>query len=236
MSSGEVVPVFDTVRKMLQNGTNQEDILKFMDTMYPQITKSLLHLDIQLCTKCHISKCNRTFPSGAIHSEIMIVGEAPGEQEEKQGEPFVGPAGQILTNLLNAASQKIHPRWNRDNIYISNTIKCRPTDGNANRVPKLEEIAACNSFLQKEIALVNPKIIICAGNVSARTLIHPKFKITDEHGKLFGDKIKMMAIYHPSFILRMGEDSDEGVKHKLQVWFDIVKANEFLDSVSDDEH
>jgi DNA polymerase len=160
----------------------------------------------------------------------MFVGEAPGEQEEKQGIPFVGPAGEILDHMLAAACEKIDPRWERNQVYITNTIKCRPVDGKSNRQPELKEIAACKSILDREIALVNPKVIICVGAVAASTLIHPGFKISQEHGKIFGDKIKYMAIYHPSYILRTGENTDAGIALKLEVWEDLIEINKYLDT------
>ena len=133
--------------------------------------------------------------------------------------------------MLNAAALKIHPRWAREKLYVSNTIKCRPTAGNSNRQPNTQEIATCKRFLDKEIALAKPKLIICVGAVAANTLIHPKFKITEEHGKFFGDSPRLVAIYHPSYILRMGEATPEGITAKKETWEDLININAYLDSL-----
>lgn len=130
--------------------------------------------------------------------------------------------------MLTAASEKINPLLARDQVWISNTIKCRPVSGTSNRQPDMKEIASCKIFLDREIALVNPKVIICVGAVAANTLIHPDFKISQEHGKIFGDKVKLMAIYHPSYILRKGEDTDEGIALKGEVWKDLIAINSYL--------
>lgn len=225
----------DTVIKMLMNQDEYSKILKFIDTTYPEIKRDILKNDILTCTGCDLFVCNHTPFTGNINSEIMFVGEAPGEQEERQGIPFVGPAGQLFNNMLAAAAEKIHPRWARDNVYITNTVKCRPTNGNKNRQPSVKEIASCRHFLDKEIQLVKPKIIICVGSVAAETLIHPNFKITEEHGKIFGDDIKLMAIYHPSYILHKGENTPQGVELKVQMWEDIKKANDYLENLRNQE-
>lgn len=219
------------IRKMLENNEPSEKILAFLDSTEPGMQSGILRQAIQLCKGCGLHECNHTPFTGNVRSELMFVGEAPGEQEEKSGEPFVGPAGELFTRMLTAAGNKINPRWSRDNIYITNTIKCRPIDGKSNRQPELKEIASCKPILDKEIAIVSPKMVICVGAVAANTLIHPNFKISEEHGKIFGDGMKLMAIYHPSYILRKGEESDEGVKLKTEVWEDIVAANAYLEGL-----
>jgi DNA polymerase len=155
----------------------------------------------------------------------------PGEQEEKQGIPFVGPAGELLDKMLLSAAEKINPRWARENLYITNTVKCRPVNGTSNRQPDIKEIAACKQILDKEIVIVKPKVIICVGAVAANTLIHPNFKITEEHGIMFGDNPKLIAIYHPSYVLRNGENSAQGIQSKKDMWADILKANEYIENL-----
>lgn len=226
-----VISTLDMVKKMLQNNDPAEKVLAFLDNALPSIFSTVLKQDIVECKECNLHECNHTLSVGDIHSEIMMVGEAPGENEEKQGIPFVGKSGELLTRMLDSAAEKIDPRWDRENIYITNTIKCRPKEGDSNRQPSMREIAACKPILDREIALVNPKVIICVGALAASTLIHPDFKITQEHGKIFGDKRKLIAIYHPSYILRKGEETEEGIDFKIDMWNDLITVNEYLDSI-----
>jgi DNA polymerase len=124
----------------------------------------------------------------------MLVGEGPGEQEDLQGEPFVGPAGRLLDDMLEMIG------LDRSRIYIANTVKCRPPH---NRDPQEEEMAACRPWLDEQIALVRPKFIVCLGRIAAGELIRKDFRITREHGQWFErDGIRYMAIYHPSALLR----------------------------------
>lgn len=221
---------FDTIKKMLSNKEPQETIISLVENLEKEIFKDAISTDIINCKSCELCNCNHTPFAGNINAEIMLVGEAPGEQEEKSGEPFVGPAGELLTRMLNSASEKINPRWNREQIYITNIVKCRCTDKEGhNRQPDLKEIATCRQFLSKEIKMVNPKIIICVGVTAANVIIHPNFKMGEEHGKMFNDGTQLMAIYHPSHILRIGEETDQGVNLKISMWEDILKANEYLD-------
>ena len=233
--SNAVAPILDMVRKMLQNNDPHEKILSFLDSSLPNVYSALLRDEILSCKACGLHECNHTPFIGNIYSEIMMVGEAPGEQEEKQGEPFVGPAGELFTRMLTAAAEKINPRWARDNVYITNTIKCRPKDGKSNRQPELREIAACKSILDREISIVKPKVIICVGAVAANTLIHPNFKITEEHGHMFGDKTKLVAIYHPSYVLHRGEDTEEGIKLKNEMWEDLIAINDYLEAIKNEK-
>lgn len=108
---------------------------------------------------------------------------------------------------------------------------CRPTENGKNREPNVKEISMCKKFLDKEIEIVNPKIIICVGSVAANTIIHPNFKMAEEHGKLFGDEVKMMAMYHPSYVLHKGVTSTEGKQAKISMWNDLKEANKYLDSL-----
>ena len=148
------------------------------------------------CRKCPLgeTRTKLVFGVGTAPSELMLVGEGPGEQEDLQGEPFVGPAGKLLDDMLEMIG------LDRTRIYIANTVKCRPP---MNRDPAEEEMAACRHWLDEQIALVQPKIIVCLGRIAAGELIKKDFRITREHGQWFthGD-VKMMAIYHPSALLR----------------------------------
>ena len=155
------------------------------------------------CGACHnCSLCeerhNVVFGTGNEHAEVMFIGEGPGEQEDLQGEPFVGPAGQLLDDMLEIIG------LSRKQIYIANIVKCRPPH---NRDPLNAEQEACIRYLRNQVALIRPKIIVCLGRIAAVRLMRSDFKITREHGQWM-DKgtCRMMAIYHPSALLR---DSDK---------------------------
>ena len=161
---------------------------------------------------CHVCELHRTrtqtvFGVGNPDADLLIVGEAPGADEDRQGEPFVGRAGQLLTAMLQAIGLK------RQDVYIANILKCRPP---GNRIPSIEEAAACQGFLQRQIALIEPKLILSVGAVSARNLLG-----TDEAvGRLrrrvheYGDpRIPLLVTYHPAYLLRRPEE-------KAKAWDD----------------
>lgn len=139
---------------------------------------------------------------GSLDSDMMVVGEAPGAQEDRQGRPFVGAAGQLLDQELERAA------IDRRRVYITNVVKCRPTlarEGRkVNRAPTAKETRAWMDVLNKEIEAVRPEVILCLGAVSASALIHPKFAITSERGKWFNGPLqtRIMATYHPAYLLR----------------------------------
>lgn len=148
------------------------------------------------CTKCGLRQtCNNVvFGVGRRDADILFVGEGPGEQEDLQGEPFVGAAGKLLDDMLSIID------LDRTNIYIANIVKCRPP---RNRDPHDEEQDACIDYLRNQVALIKPMIIVCLGRVAAKRLIDPNFKITHQHGMWYCEKgVWMTAIYHPSALLR----------------------------------
>lgn len=148
------------------------------------------------CEKCglHTTRNNVVFGVGRENADIMFIGEGPGEQEDLQGEPFVGAAGKLLDDMLSIIDV------NRTNCYIANIVKCRPP---MNRDPKDEEQDACIGYLQKQIQLVDPAIIVCLGRIAAKRIIDPEYRITKDHGKwICRDGIWMTAMYHPSALLR----------------------------------
>ena len=149
------------------------------------------------CQKCKLceTRHNVVFGVGNRSADIMFIGEGPGENEDLQGEPFVGRAGKYLDKLLAAVD------FSREkDIYIANMVKCRPPQ---NRDPLPEEQDACIGWLNTQISLIQPKIIVCLGRIAAMRLIKPDIKITKEHG-IFFDKngIKMVAMLHPAALLR----------------------------------
>ena len=148
------------------------------------------------CTRCPLSQTRHhvVFGVGPQDAEVMFVGEGPGENEDLQGEPFVGAAGKFLDEMLTIID------LGRHNCYITNIIKCRPPK---NRDPMQTEQDACIDFLRAQTKLLKPKIIVCLGRIAAMRLIQPDFKITREHGQ-FIEKggILFTALYHPSALLR----------------------------------
>lgn len=148
------------------------------------------------CQQCPLAQTRTqvVFGVGDPQAEVLIIGEAPGAREDELGEPFVGRAGKLLDDMLAMIG------LNRKNIYISNSVKCRPPQ---NRDPLPAEKAACSGYLQRQMALMQPKIIVCLGRISAMELIRPDFKITQEHGQFYEkDGVQMMALYHPAALLR----------------------------------
>ena len=143
-----------------------------------------------LCERRH----NLVFGVGNESAELMLIGEGPGEQEDLKGVPFVGPAGKLLDDMLAMID------LDRTKVYIANIVKCRPP---GNRDPLGIEQDACRGWLDRQIALVKPKIIVCLGRISAKALIDPDFRITREHGVWYDiDGRRVMATYHPSALLR----------------------------------
>jgi len=169
--------------------------------------------DVVQCTQCdlHKSRTNPVIGSGNHNADIMIVGEAPGEEEDKNGHPFVGAAGRILDKML------AYIQLERKDVYICNTIKCRPP-GNAD--PTDEQKTQCLSYLTRQIEAINPKIIVCLGNHATGTVMgflgleNKLESISKIHGKLFSTDpdimtVKIMPIYHPAAMLHnppLGEE------------------------------
>ena len=155
-----------------------------------------LKRDCAGCRCCSLGETRHklVFGVGNAQAEVMLIGEGPGEQEDLQGVPFVGPAGKLLDDMLEMID------LDRQKVYIANIVKCRPP---RNRDPLNVEQEACRSWLDRQIALVNPKIIVCLGRIAAMALIREDFRITREHGQWFErDGRRLMATYHPSALLR----------------------------------
>ena len=148
------------------------------------------------CGRCSLcqTRTNLVFGVGNRNADLMFVGEAPGEQEDLQGIPFVGAAGQLLDLYLEAVGIA------REQVYIANILKCRPP---RNRDPLPEEQDACIGYLREQVKLIRPKMIVCLGRIAAMRLIKPDYRITKEHG-IWVQKgaFEMTAVYHPSLLLR----------------------------------
>ena len=155
-----------------------------------------LEMSCKSCNRCGLCETRRNvvFGVGNRQTSILFVGEGPGEQEDLKGEPFVGPAGQLLDDMLSIID------LDRTNCYIANIVKCRPPH---NRDPLEIEQEACVGYLRQQISLIKPKIIVCLGRIAAKALIREDFRITREHGTWTQkDGVWMTAIYHPSALLR----------------------------------
>jgi len=176
------------------------------------------------CSKCELCKTrtNVVFSDGTPNDKIVLVGEAPGYWEDKKGLPFVGRAGQLLDKILGCVG------FDRTkNIYICNTIKCRPPE---NRDPLPNEKEACKYYLDKQLEILNPKIILVCGKVALNSLIPAESSITRARGKWFNHKsgAKMIPIFHPSYLLR--NDSREVGSPKWQTWQDMKEIKKVYDT------
>ena len=172
------------------------------------------------CQACELGKTrtNCVFGTGNREADILFVGEAPGEQEDLSGTPFVGRAGQLLDKYLYAVD------INREDVYIANILKCRPPK---NRDPLPAEEDACIGYLREQVRLIKPKIIVCLGRIAAMRLIKPEFKIYKEHGVWFEKgNFVMTAVYHPAALLR-------DPRRKEEMLADMQEIKRKLDSMKD---
>lgn len=165
------------------------------------------------CTSCglHEGRTQTVFGVGDIHAEWLLIGEAPGAEEDKQGEPFVGRAGQLLNAMLEALG------LTREKVYIANILKCRPPN---NRDPRSEEVLACETYLKQQIAMIQPKIILALGRVAAQNLLKVNTPIGKMRGQRYdypGTKIPVVVSYHPAYLLR-------SPKEKRKSWQDLQLA------------
>jgi uracil-DNA glycosylase family 4 len=166
-----------------------------------------LERQAKACTQCrlHTTRTNVVFGDGNRKASLMFVGEAPGADEDEQGLPFVGRAGQLLTKIIEAMGLK------RSDVYIANCLKCRPPE---NRPPQPDEIDFCNSFLLRQVALIKPKVICALGKHAAQTLLRSDTPISQLRGKFFDYQgTKLMPTYHPAYLLRNPAE-------KVTVWKD----------------
>lgn len=149
------------------------------------------------CTKCPLceGRTNVVFGDGNENADILLIGEAPGANEDLQGLPFIGRSGKLLDDMMNEAGLS-----REKNIFITNTVKCRPPE---NRDPKPAEAKLCRDWLDMQIEIIKPKIIVCVGRISAQKIIDKNFKVTQNHGEFVEkDGILYTATYHPAAILR----------------------------------
>ena len=181
----------------------------------------LLKSECAGCSRCELceTRTNLVFGVGNEAAEVMFIGEGPGEQEDLQGIPFVGPAGKLLDDMLSIID------LDREKCYIANIVKCRPPQ---NRDPLQEEQEACMDWLRNQTALLRPKIIVCLGRIAAMRIIKPDFKITREHGQFFKKgNIYMTATLHPAALLR-------NPAQKPAAFDDFLKLRDKIDELQAD--
>ena len=180
-------------------------------------TLNALHTEVQNCKACDLasSRTQTVFGAGPERADWLFVGEAPGQQEDRQGMPFVGRAGSLLTQMLLALGQT------REQVYVANMLKCRPP---GNRDPLPEELAACEPFLLRQIAFLQPKVIVALGRISAQALLKSEQSLGRLRGQIYHygvDDIPLIVTYHPAYLLRNPAD-------KVKVWQDLLLANRQL--------
>ncbi len=174
-----------------------------------------IRTDLGDCRRCKLARVrtNIVFGTGNPKAELMFVGEAPGADEDEQGLPFVGRAGQLLTKIIQAIDMR------REDVYICNILKCRPPQ---NRNPEPDEIAACQKFLFRQIASVRPRVICALGSFGAQTLLRTKEPISRLRGQFIDfHGAKFMATFHPAYLLRNPNE-------KRKVWEDVQKIRDYL--------
>lgn len=192
------------------------------------INKQLQEVKIKCenCQKCALSqtRTNTVFSDGKPNHKLMLIGEAPGFYEDKQGLPFVGKAGQLLDKIFESVGLS-----RKENVYICNTIKCRPPD---NRNPLPDEKAACREYLDAQIAILKPQIILICGKVALESMLNTSVGITKVRGQWFDgpNDSKMIPIFHPSYLLR--NDSKEKGSPKWLMWQDIKEIKKAYDSLN----
>jgi uracil-DNA glycosylase family 4 len=171
--------------------------------------------DIGDCTRCRLSKGRNklVFGTGNVNADIMFVGEGPGADEDEQGLPFVGRAGQLLNNMITAMGLK------REDVYIANVVKCRPP---GNRTPERDECDTCSPFLMQQIEVVKPKIIVALGAVAAKNLLSLNDSMANLRGHIYDFKNTKLAVtYHPAYLLR-------DPRQKAEAWKDLQMVMKYL--------
>jgi DNA polymerase len=176
-----------------------------------------LRAEVSVCTRCELSRgrTQTVFGVGNRQAELLVIGEAPGAEEDRQGEPFVGRAGQLLNSMLRAMG---HPR---ETVYIANMLKCRPP---GNRDPRPEESASCRPFLQRQLELLRPRLILAVGRIAAQNLLESDTPIARLRGQVhrFGEgATPLIVTYHPAYLLRSPAE-------KRKAWVDLKFARQEL--------
>ncbi len=172
---------------------------------------SVLQQEVAKCQRCdlHKTRTQTVFGAGNLSADWMFIGEAPGQNEDQEGKPFVGQAGALLTEMIRAIGLQ------RDEVYITNVLKCRPPD---NRDPRIEEISSCKNYLQQQIEWVQPKIILAVGLIAAQTILETKEPLSKLRGIVHQlENIPLVVVYHPAYLLR-------SLPEKRKAWQDLQLA------------
>jgi uracil-DNA glycosylase len=178
---------------------------------------------VAACTRCRLceKRTNTVFGVGDREANWMLIGEAPGENEDRQGEPFVGQAGKLLDNMLRALTLA-----RGENVYIANVLKCRPP---GNRNPEPDEVARCEPYLKRQVALVKPKIIVAMGRFAAQSLLKSEGSIASMRGRVHEyEGVPVIVTYHPAYLLRSLQD-------KSKAWADLCLARDTLRAAGGDQ-
>lgn len=195
--------------KLADDGPNQIESIDQVHGADPVSALRQIREDIGDCTRCRLHKQGRkqiVFGVGNPRAELMFIGEAPGADEDEQGEPFVGRAGQLLNNMIKAMG------LSREDVYIANIIKCRPPN---NRTPERDECETCSPFLMRQIEVIGPKAIVALGAVAAKTLLAINAPMSELRGRWYDFRgTKLAVTYHPAFLLR-------DPRQKKETWKDL---------------
>ncbi len=224
-----IASVREHVEEQLQLGFTESELNEpERDSPYANFDLPALTADAESCIKCplHETRTNVVFGVGNSNADLMFIGEAPGADEDKQGEPFVGRAGQLLTQIIESGM-----KLKRSDVYIANVLKCRPP---GNRNPEPIEVETCSPYLIRQIELIQPKVIVALGSFAAKMLLQTKIGITKLRGDFHTCNVPglrvlphkkppaVMPTYHPAYLLR-------NPNAKGEVWKDIQKVMAFLD-------
>ncbi|MBI2682176.1 MAG: uracil-DNA glycosylase [Acidobacteriales bacterium] len=199
----EVIPVLTAVAEPPQPGGDKREAL------------AAIRAEIGDCTRCrlHQGRKNIVFGVGNVDCEIMFVGEGPGADEDQQGEPFVGRAGQLLNNMIQAMGLR------REQVYIANVVKCRPP---GNRTPERDECDTCGPFLMRQVETIQPRIIVALGATAAKYLLGVNDSMSNLRGRIYDFRSTRLAVtYHPAFLLR-------DPRQKAEAWKDLQMVMKFL--------
>jgi uracil-DNA glycosylase family 4 len=212
---------------LTKNFLKQQVELGF-DEVYTQVKKKKppaqsldeFYHQIKNCRKCHLSdtRTNFVFGAGNPQADLMLIGEAPGREEDLKGEPFVGAAGKLLDKMLAAI------KFSREDVFIANILKCRPPE---NRDPRPDEIETCKPYLLRQIELIQPKIVLALGRISAQVLLETKSSLGQLRGRFHDwNGIKFLVTYHPAALLRYQQ-------YKRPAWEDLQLLRKEYDKIID---
>jgi len=210
--AAEVTPVPDGIEKVVEVKAEPAVFAENRQEQIRHLDWPALQACVQGCVACELSatRTQTVFGVGDPHAEWLFVGEAPGVEEDRKGEPFVGQAGKLLDNMLAAIKLK-----RGQNTYIANIMKCRPPE---NRDPHRKEIVQCEPFLERQVALMQPKLILALGRVASQTLLQTDATVAELRGKLHSyNGVPVIVTYHPAYLLRNLAD-------KARAWEDLCFA------------